>query len=117
MASTPPRAPSRRFLPPDPRVAEPYRLTPQLAFRIAILSTIVLIAFGVLVFRLWALQILNGDQYLNVAQNNQLRTVRVQAPRGYILDRKGRVLVRNVPGNSVQIWPADLPKEGRRASA
>ena len=115
MASGTPRTPSRRFLPPDPRVAEPYRLTPQLAFRIAILSTIVLIAFGVLVFRLWALQILNGDQYLNVAQNNQLRTVRIQAPRGFVLDRKGRVLVRNVPGSSVQIWPADLPEEGRYA--
>jgi penicillin-binding protein 2 len=115
LASGTPRTPSRRFLPPDPRVSEPYRLTPQLALRIAILSTIVLIAFGVLVFRLWALQILNGDQYLNVAQNNQLRTVRIQAPRGFVLDRKGRVLVRNVPGLSVQIWPADLPDEGRYA--
>ena len=115
MASTPPRTPSRRFLPPDPRVAEPYRLTPQLALRIAILSTVVLLAFGVLVFRLWALQILNGDQYLNAAEHNQLRTVRVQAPRGVILDRNGEVLVRNVPGNSVRIWPADLPDEGRYA--
>ena len=115
MASSGPRAPSRRFLPPDPRVAEPYRLTPQLAFRIAILSTVVLVAFGVLVFRLWALQILSGDQYLNVAENNQLRTVRVQAPRGVILDREGRVLVRNVPGSSVKIWPADLPEKGRYA--
>jgi penicillin-binding protein 2 len=115
LASHANRTPSRRFLPPDPRVAEPYRLTPQLALRVAILGTVVLIAFGVLVFRLWALQILSGDQYLNVAENNQLRTVRVQAPRGAILDREGRVLVRNVPGSSVQIWPADLPKEGRYA--
>jgi penicillin-binding protein 2 len=115
LASNGTRGPSRRFLPPDPRVAEPYRLTPQLAFRIAILSTVVLVAFGVLVFRLWALQILSGTQYLNVAENNQLRTVRVQAPRGVILDRKDRVLVRNVQGSSVQIWPADLPEKGRYA--
>jgi penicillin-binding protein 2 len=113
LASKGTRGPSRRFLPPDPRVAEPYRLTPQLAFRIAILSTVVLAAFGVLVFRLWALQILSGTQYLNVAENNQLRTLRVQAPRGVILDRKGRALVRNVQGSSVQIWPADLPEKGR----
>jgi penicillin-binding protein 2 len=110
-----PRAPSRRFLPPDPRVAEPYRLTPQLALRIGILSTVVLALFAVLVFRLWALQILSGTQYLNAAENNQLRTVRIQAPRGAVLDRNGAVLVRNVPGNSVQIWPADLPDEGRYA--
>ena len=29
---------SRRFLPSDPRVEEPYRLTPQLALRIAVLG-------------------------------------------------------------------------------
>lgn len=109
------RTPSRRFLPPDPRVAQPYRLTPKLALRIGILGTVVLAAFAVLVFRLWALQILSGTQYLNAAQNNQLRTVRIQAPRGAILDRDGAVLVRNIPGNSVQIWPADLPENGRYA--
>jgi penicillin-binding protein 2 len=109
------RTPSRRFLPPDPRVAEPYRLTPRLALRIGILGTVVLVVFGVLVFRLWALQILSGAQYLNAAENNQLRAVRIQAPRGTILDRHGAVLVRNVPGNSVQIWPADLPEKRRYA--
>ncbi len=99
-----------RFLPPDPRTAEPFRVTPQLALRIAILGTIVLAAFAILFLRLWALQILSGTQYLHAAQNNQLRTVRVQAPRGPILDRNGVVLVGNTAGNSVQIWPADLPK-------
>ena len=116
MASNSPSVPrprSGRFLPPDPRVEEPYRLTPQLAFRLAILGTVVLAVFAVLFLRLWALQILSGSQYLRTAQNNQLRTLRVQAPRGPILDRNGAVLVRNTAGNSVQIWPADLPEEGR----
>ena len=104
MASGPatPRAPSRRFLPPTPGVAEPYRLTPQMALRIAILGVVVLAAFAILFLRLWALQVLSGSEYLNAAENNQLRTLRVPAPRGAILDRNG----------SVQIWPADLPKEG-----
>jgi len=107
------RLPSRRFLPNDPRVAEPYRLTPQLAFRIAILGAVVLAAFAVLFLRLWALQILSGPQYLNAAQNNQLRVVRLQPPRGPIVDRNGVPLVENAAGHSVQLWPADLPKEGR----
>jgi penicillin-binding protein 2 len=108
-----PRSPSRRFLPPDPRVAEPYRLTPQIAFRLAVLGMILLAVFAVLFLRLWALQILSGPQYLQAAQNNQLRTIRLQAPRGPILDRNGNVLVGNTVGHSVQIWPADLPKKGR----
>ena len=105
------RSRSRAFLPPDPRVAEPFRLTPALALRIGILGTIVLAAFAILFLRLWALQVLSGSQYLNAAQNNQLRTVRVPAPRGPIVDRNGIVLVTNVVGSSVQIWPADLPKD------
>ena len=111
MASS--RSRSRRFLPPDPRVSEPYRLTPQLALRIASLGTIVLAAFAVLFLRLWALQVLSGAQYAKAAQNNNLRTVRVQAPRGAILDRNGEVLVDNIVGYSIQIWPAELPRKGR----
>jgi penicillin-binding protein 2 len=68
-----------------------------------------LVVFAVLFLRLWALQVLSGDQYLQAARNNQLRAVRLHAPRGVIRDRKGRVLVRNRPGVAIQIWPADLP--------
>jgi penicillin-binding protein 2 len=107
------RSSSRRFLPPDPRTAEPYRLTPRLALRVGILGMLTLTIFAVLFLRLWALQVLNGTQYLRAAQNNQLRTVRVQAPRGPILDRYGRVLVSNVAGMAIQIWPSDLPKDKR----
>jgi penicillin-binding protein 2 len=107
------RSPSGRFLPPDPRVAEPYRFTPQLALRVGILGAIVLIAFGALFLRLWALQVLSGDRYLVAARENQIRTVRTEAPRGPILDRNGRSLVTNVPGTIVQLWPADMPEEGR----
>jgi len=110
LASTGARADSKRFLPPDPRVEEPYRLTPQLAFRIALLGALALAVFAALFLRLWALQVLSGSSYLESALNNQLRTLRTDAPRGQILDRNGKVIVTNAPGNSVQIWPADLPK-------
>src|SRR6187551_2226171 len=83
------RAPSGRFLPPDPRVREPHRLTPQLALRVAILGAFALLVFVVLFFRLWSLQVLSGDEYLNAAQSNQLRLIRVEAPRGPILERRG----------------------------
>jgi penicillin-binding protein 2 len=98
------------FLPGDSRVEEPYRLTPQAALRIAVLGSIALFIFGALFLRLWALEILSGHQYLRVAQNNQLRAVRLAAPRGPIIDRNGRVLVDNIAGTAVEIWPADLPK-------
>jgi penicillin-binding protein 2 len=107
------RAPSGRFLPPDPRVREPHRLTPQLALRVGILGVVALVAFGILFFRLWSLQVLTADEHLNAAQNNELRLVRVEAPRGPILDRRGRVVVSNVAGTAVQLWVGDLPIAGR----
>jgi penicillin-binding protein 2 len=100
----------RRFLPPDPRVEEPYRLTPQLAFRVALLGFFALALFAVLFLRLWALQVLSGEKYTQAANNNRLRTLRLEAPRGPIVDRHGRALVVNVPGTRVELWPADLPK-------
>src|SRR5919106_1347723 len=103
---------SSRFLPPDPRVVEPYRLTPKLALRLAILGALALGVFAVLFLRLWALQVLSGEQYLRTAQNNQVRTLRLEAPRGVIRDREGRILVGNKVGTALQLWPADLPEEG-----
>jgi penicillin-binding protein 2 len=99
-----------RFLPGDPRVEEPYRLTPQLAFRVAILAFLALTVFAVLFLRLWALQVLAGDKYLAVANDNRVRSLHLEAPRGPVLDRNGNVLVENVPGTRVELWPADLPK-------
>ena len=108
------RNPSTRFLPPDPSVSAPYRLTPGLAVRVGILGIVALAIFGLLFFRLWSLQVLSGERYLKAAQNNQLRTIRVEAPRGPILDAEGRVIVGNVPGTAVKLWVGDMPKKQGR---
>ncbi|MGB2952139.1 MAG: penicillin-binding transpeptidase domain-containing protein, partial [Gaiellaceae bacterium] len=100
----------RPFLPPTPGLEQPFELSPKVAFRLALLGVVVLAAFAVLFFRLWSLQILSGPQYLQAARDNQLRTVPVEAARGTIVDRSGNILVDNVPGSAVQIWPAYLPK-------
>ncbi|HXQ86960.1 MAG: penicillin-binding protein 2 [Gaiella sp.] len=110
-----PRASSSRFLPPDPGVEAPYRLTPGLAFRVGILGIVALAVFAVLFFRLWSLQVLSGDTYLAAAQGNQLRTIRLEAPRGTILDRHGKMIVDNIAGTAVKLWVGDLPKNRRYA--
>jgi penicillin-binding protein 2 len=102
---------SRRFLPPDPRVEEPYRLTPRLALRVGLLGMVAVAVFITLFLRLWSLQVLNGAQLLRAAQNNQRRDVRVEAPRGTIVDRNGNALVTNIPGTAVELWQTDLPKD------
>jgi len=89
---------------------EAYRLTPKLARRVALLSALVVIGFAALFMRLWALQVLSGSHYAAQAQANQVRTVRVQAPRGPIVDRRGNLLVTNQPVTSVELSPAGMPK-------
>jgi penicillin-binding protein 2 len=90
-------------------------LTPQLAIRVAVIGGIALVAFAVIFFRLWYLQVLSGTDNLEKARVNQVRSIKIQAPRGEIVDRKGRVLVDNRTGLAVKITPKDLPaSEARR---
>jgi penicillin-binding protein 2 len=91
-------------------VVEPYRLTPKLARRVALLGGLVVIGFAALVGRLWALQVLAGPHYAARAQANQVRSVRVEAPRGQIVDRNRNILVTNRPVTAVELWPSGLPK-------
>jgi penicillin-binding protein 2 len=104
------RSPSRRFLPRDAGAVEPYRLTPKLALRIAVLGGVVALVFGALFLRLWALQVLAGTKYVDQVRAISTRTLPIQAPRGVILDRNGNILVSNVDSTAVELWPADLPK-------
>ena len=111
MASTtaPERPRPKRFLPRSKSVVEPYRPSSRLLRRVSVLGVAMLVIFAVLLLRLWALQVLSGPKYVDQAAANSFRTVRVQAPRGEILDRNGVPLVTNAPATAILLWPADLP--------
>ena len=66
-----------------------------LRFRMTALAVVVACLFGALFVRLWYLQVLDSGQFQVAAQQNGVRLVYTPAPRGRILDRKGRVLVDN----------------------
>jgi penicillin-binding protein 2 len=85
-------------------------LTPQLAMRVAILGGIALLFFAVIFFRLWYLQVLSGDSYRAEANDNRVRAITVQAPRGEIVDRDGNTLVENRVGLAVKVSPKELPE-------
>ena len=72
-------------------------ITPQLAWRVAILGGVALTMFAVIFLRLWFLQVLSGDKYLAEANDNRVRDITIQAPRGDVVDRNGTVLVDNRP--------------------
>jgi len=86
-------------------------LTPQLAVRVAILGGVALLAFALVFFRLWYLQVLSGDTYRAEANDNRVRAIKVRAPRGEIVDREGRVLVENRVALAVKVSAKELPED------
>ena len=84
-------------------------ITPQLAFRVAVLGGLALILFAIVFFRLWYLQVLSGDQYVQQAQSNRVRNVDIPAPRGQIVDRNGNPIVASRAAYAVQVVPSQLP--------
>ena len=89
----------------------PIAQLPSIGLRVAVLGGIAVVVFAVILFRLWFLQILSGQQYVAAANENRLRTIKVLAPRGLILDRNGKVLVENRPALAVGIRPMEMSKD------
>jgi penicillin-binding protein 2 len=85
-------------------------ITPQLAVRIAVLGGFAFVLFAIVFFRLWFLQVLSGEDYVAKARDNRVRKVRIEAPRGDIVDRNGTTLVKTRVAPVVQIVPGSLPK-------
>jgi penicillin-binding protein 2 len=91
---------------------EPPRGTSSLAVRVAIITALAIAIFSVIFLRLWYLEVLSGDKYLDLANDNRVREIRVQAPRGEVLDRDGKVLVANRTDLALEVQPQDLPRPG-----
>ncbi len=45
----------------------------------------------------WYFQVVRAEHYFELAENNRLRVIRLDAPRGLILDRDDRLLAENTP--------------------
>jgi penicillin-binding protein 2 len=74
---------------------------PSPALRLTFLTVIVIGLFVALFSRLWFLQVLAGDRYVELADTNRLRTVVTEAPRGRILTADGHELVKNRPALTI----------------
>jgi penicillin-binding protein 2 len=83
----------------------------QTNIKVIIFRGLVLAAFAVLAFQTWQMQIVQGGEYVEQAERNRFRLQSIDAPRGVIYDRDGRLLAGNVPSFTVSIVPADLPEE------
>lgn len=86
---------------------------PRLKNRFIILTIAAIAIFGILLLRLWYLQIISVEQYRQLSEKNRIRYLPVAAERGPIYDRSGELLVDNRPGFTIaalrqEIDDADL---------
>lgn len=69
----------------------------------AVISMLVFILLG----RIFYLQVVKYDEYIKISDNNRVRTLRVKADRGFIYDRNGTLLVKNVPSYNLYLVKED----------
>lgn len=75
--------------------------------RLSIALGAALLCFLLLLAKLWDLQILRGTEMRTSSENNRIRLHRVQATRGTVVDRLGRVLVDSRPSFDAVLVPED----------
>ena len=71
---------------------------------------IVAIFFLVIIFRLFYLQIIKGEQYQEISRNNFIREAIIPSPRGLILDRNGKQIAYSRPVVNLYIKNTDKLK-------
>jgi penicillin-binding protein 2 len=69
---------------------------------------VVVVALGVLTVRLWQLQLIQGDSYLEMSRENRVRLIRLPPSRGRILGSRGEVLADNCPAFALSVVRGEL---------
>lgn len=77
--------------------------------RIRMTYLIIIVILLVFIGRLFSLQIIQGEAYREIADENRFDEVSLPAQRGVIYDRNDFQLVRNIPEYRVMVTPALLP--------
>jgi len=75
--------------------------------RTNLLMTVVSIAFLLLIGRLFFLQIIQGERFTYLAENNRIRLKKIPGTRGMVFDRKGQLLIDSRPSFDLLFVPED----------
>ena len=76
------------------------------------ITLIIFVSFGLLLMRLWYLQVVKGDMFYEFNLNNKIRKESVDAPRGMMFSRNSKLLVNNVPRFDAVIIPQYVSEMG-----
>lgn len=77
-------------------------------------TILVCFCFLILGGRLFQLQIFQGSKKFQEAEGNRIKETVLRAPRGIIYDKKGNMLVKNIPNSELVVTPKYLPREASK---
>lgn len=88
-----------------------------LIYRTIVITLLTTTTIGLQVARLAQLQLIQGKQNRERAENNRIRPIPVPSDRGLILDRYGKAFASNRLRHSIYLWPKEQPKEQWKITA
>ncbi len=78
-------------------------------WRVIFVFTVMVAVLLFYVYRLFNMQIVEGEVYAAQAEENRIKSISIPTQRGILYDRNGYVLARNTASYNVVITPANLP--------
>ena len=78
--------------------------------RILVFKYILTFFLVILLGGLFYTQIVQGEYFADLSENNRIRLQTIHAPRGKILDTNGKILAGNRPSYNVTLTPRDFDK-------
>ena len=90
-------------------VSSQKEVPPEFRYRTELLLAVVTVVFVFLFGRLFFLQVVDGERYTYLSENNRIRLKKVAGTRGMVLDRRGQLLVDSRASFDLLFVPEDAP--------
>ena len=88
-----------------------------LIFRTIVIVLLTTTTIGLQVTRLAQIQLIQGKQNRERAENNRIRPIPVPSNRGLILDRNGKAFASNRLKHAIYLWPKEQPLQQWKITA
>ncbi len=76
--------------------------------RVVFSASVSILLLGVVVARLFQLQVVDYEHFAERSQGNRIRIEAVPPIRGLVFDRQGRVLAENLPAYQLELIPEQV---------
>ncbi|MFN6203953.1 MAG: penicillin-binding protein 2 [Acidobacteriota bacterium] len=96
------------FKEPNLEITDTTRQSRQIAVRVSFFNLLAILIFATLIGRLWYLQVVNNEFFIERAEQNRTRVLSIQARRGTIFDRNGEILATSQPSYNIVISRKDV---------